>query len=614
MLIYKQVVIDGFRSLGEVSVSLEKQGILGLQGRNLCSGGSNGSGKTSILEAVSWCIFGKTFCPEDSVHDVCNEVYTPSQAFVKLTVDKDGDEYELFRYRNHKTFGTGAAVRKNGKRVTLDKDMDARFSFGVPILNLMMSVFAASTVFSASTPRFGTGMTDSGRKSVLLATMGLHIDYSHRAKTAHDDIVSEISAEERRLEELIRSTEQSKKHYLEMKESQGKIIEEREGKIRQEQDEIRQAAEGARDLQDAEDDLKLAQSEESDLLSKIRVREEEITTDLIKEKETLSKIESERKDLVKDYRRYKDLAEQSKCSVCEQEIDGSKYPIKELERKITKCVDDGIEVKERITSISNRLTEFNNAGSRRLRDIKEQRESLEHRVADCKICLSRVREGKRRLQFLLDQKDSLTDLQPMMDQIRFDVERRAGIETRLADKYRHKEMLAYWKKGFGKNGLPAEALRQMIPSVNQRLQKYLDILSSGLTAATLSLKSSKLVIDASTKGGGSSYSKMSEGERRRIDLALYLACHDATALRTGGSNMLFIDEGVDVIDGIGIDSYIRALQYKVDTTPVDTIVVVSHREELMTLLQKRIVVTKNKTGISTVEMEEGDISLEMMAG
>ena len=62
-IVFKEVKIHNFMSIGDAELELNDLGFVTISGNNMCqidTTSSNGSGKSSILEAIVWCLTGDT--------------------------------------------------------------------------------------------------------------------------------------------------------------------------------------------------------------------------------------------------------------------------------------------------------------------------------------------------------------------------------------------------------------------------------------------------------------------------------------------------------------------------------------------------------------------------
>lgn len=108
----KELQIEGFRGIKEPV-------IVPLEGQVIVVSGPNGSGKTSIFQAVEWCLFGRLdfvgteFQREDAI---VNDFHLRNEAQVTLTLD-DGTIISRTRKKKAKT---GLGTRDSQLRVTRD--------------------------------------------------------------------------------------------------------------------------------------------------------------------------------------------------------------------------------------------------------------------------------------------------------------------------------------------------------------------------------------------------------------------------------------------------------------------------------------------------------------
>ena len=80
------IAIEGFKGF------TNRQAIQ-ISGKHLFIFGPNGYGKSSITEAIRWCLFGLTGRPDEIVR---NQFYAPADCFVELElVDQNGDSWKV---------------------------------------------------------------------------------------------------------------------------------------------------------------------------------------------------------------------------------------------------------------------------------------------------------------------------------------------------------------------------------------------------------------------------------------------------------------------------------------------------------------------------------------
>jgi DNA repair exonuclease SbcCD ATPase subunit len=97
------LTIENFMAIGEAKVNLADRGLVLIQGINdyESSADSNGAGKSSIADALSWVLYGTTARGESGDDIVNNEV--GKNCRVEVLVYEGDEEYRITRYRKHKT-------------------------------------------------------------------------------------------------------------------------------------------------------------------------------------------------------------------------------------------------------------------------------------------------------------------------------------------------------------------------------------------------------------------------------------------------------------------------------------------------------------------------------
>jgi DNA repair exonuclease SbcCD ATPase subunit len=139
-------------------------------------------------------------------------------------------------------------------------------------------------------------------------------------------------------------------------------------------------------------------------------------------------------------------------------------------------------------------------------------------------------------------------------------------------------------------------LENVIPVLNSRVNYYLSILFSG---NDWKVTFDKHLNENISRNGvmGLNYNMNSQGERRRIDLALSFAIFDVLRMQYGTvSNVLFFDEVFDTgLDGVGTQKVYEVLR----NSKMPTIFVISHKETLVDNFDNVLEVTCEK-GLSRV--------------
>ncbi len=100
---FKRIQAENFMSIGSMDLDVENRGLLVVTGENRDdpSAESNGSGKSAMIEALYWCLYGKTLRGVRYVDNVVNKK-TKKNCHVRVVVQVANGELVVDRYRKHK--------------------------------------------------------------------------------------------------------------------------------------------------------------------------------------------------------------------------------------------------------------------------------------------------------------------------------------------------------------------------------------------------------------------------------------------------------------------------------------------------------------------------------
>ncbi|MEA2573585.1 MAG: repair protein SbcC/Rad50 [Chloroflexia bacterium] len=168
---------------------------------------------------------------------------------------------------------------------------------------------------------------------------------------------------------------------------------------------------------------------------------------------------------------------------------------------------------------------------------------------------------------------------------------------------------------FGKKGIQAMIIENIIPEVEEEANKLLHRMTDGRMtvqfATQRDAKSSKNVIETldiniSDEIGTRAYEMYSGGEAFRVNLAVRIALSKLLARRAGTQlQTLVIDEGFGSQDGQGREKLVSAI-HSIEGD-FERILVITHIEELKDEFPVRITIVKTPTG-SRILMGEGELA------
>lgn len=162
-MIFKKITIENFKSIGPNPVTVN----LDFHDTTLLTG-QNGAGKTSISEAIVWCIYGVTKLKADNV---VNKTVGENTK-VELEFSENNKNYVITRYRKHKTHKNNVYVFEEGKNISLKNQADTQ-DLIQKIIGIDSRAFMSSIVLSSETYKQFLRETNSVRLQIFESVFSL---------------------------------------------------------------------------------------------------------------------------------------------------------------------------------------------------------------------------------------------------------------------------------------------------------------------------------------------------------------------------------------------------------------------------------------------------------
>ena len=192
-VVFKSVELKNFKVHKEMSLDFSSN-------RLLIISGENGSGKTSIFDAIYWALYN-TLINGKKGDDVVRK-RSGKNTYVKLSFSVDDDEYVITHYRKHSKHGNSKHIYKNGKNVTLSSSNENNDL----IRQILMpaKVFLNCLMFSQFAKNSFAKLNHSGQKEILdqILNLGIYEEYREKIKEISSEKEEEINSAIHRLESL----------------------------------------------------------------------------------------------------------------------------------------------------------------------------------------------------------------------------------------------------------------------------------------------------------------------------------------------------------------------------------------------------------------------------
>ena len=185
-----KIEINNFYSIKKVKFTFDKhEGIVLIEGDNKDTGGSNGSGKSALIEAVVWGLFGKTI--RKSTEEALINNKEKKNCSVKITVNDD-----LVIERGKKP--VYLRLHRGDKEITRDNALNTQALID-ELLETNYKVFLASTVFGQQNNIEFINATPEDKRTIIKNFLNLDELFSlresvKRLKSEYSQIVKQQDA------------------------------------------------------------------------------------------------------------------------------------------------------------------------------------------------------------------------------------------------------------------------------------------------------------------------------------------------------------------------------------------------------------------------------------
>lgn len=617
---FKRIKFSNFFSFKEADIDLTNRGytiVKGVNNNPIDNSQSNGSGKSSIWEAISYALTGTTI---RGVKDVVNNKGDDG-AIVELEFDIDKDHYRVCRYKDTKEFKTDLKIYINGEDKSGKGIRDSEKLLAQYIPDLNAQLIGSVIVLGQGLPQRFTNNTPSGRKEIL--------EKLSKSDFMIEDLKNRINDRKQVLAKKLRDVEDTILTKKTRQESIKDQVEATKNRLNTMGDTV--------ELDNKINDLKASLEVTGVNLGNDKVKLDNLFTDLNNERSQYSMISDRKSAEVNEIEsKYKQEIENQNdlitthklkvssikndiskienikdiCPTCGQKIPNVHKPdttslkddlTKEQEalEVLTEKLDD-IKAKKtsEIDAINKNYDSLKEESYNRGNELRKSYDDLKHIIDDKQRLFDNDKSQLAKLESTRLSYDTLkNDLTKTIDNLEqsarvideellYNYNIKSDIEARQAVV---NKMFTLATRDF--RGL---LLSNVINFIDQKAKEYsLEVFGTDKLDFKLDGNNIDIMYD------GKQIESLSGGEAKKVDIIIQFAIRDMLCKFLGFScNILVADELFDACDRLGCQKIIDLISNKL--CDIESVFIVTHHSDLNLPEDSIITVEKDENGISRI--------------
>lgn len=546
MITFKKIRWRNFLSTGQHFTEINFQ----KNNTNLIIG-TNGAGKSTVLDALTFVLFNKSFrkITKPQLVNTTNE----KECLVEIEFAINAKEYVIRRGIKPNVFDIiidGEKLNREADDRSMQKVLEEN------VLKLNYKSFTQIVILGSSTFVPFMQLSSANRREVIEDLLDIRI-FSNM-----NSLVKEKIKEEKNIIKTLKLKEES---LLDKVTMQQEFIEELESRgkqnIKDKESKILGLLNEEKDLMNACDGM----NEEFQSLNKNLQNHSGATDKLRKLGNLKGKISQKVSTITKEY---KFFTENTVCPTCNQEIEetlrinrinDAQTKAKELQsgyKELEGAIKEEEERERQFTTLSKEITNLTHGISQN-----------NTKIAGCQ---RQIRDLESEIQRITDQFANRNTEHEKL------AEFKKSLQQVIQDLGNNKEKILYYDFAhflLKDDGVKTKIIKKYLPLINQQVNRYLQLMDFFINFH-LDEEFNESV--KSPIHEDFSYSSFSEGEKMRIDLALLFTWREVARVKNSiNTNLLIMDEVFDSsLDGFGTEEFLKIIRYIIKDA---NIFVISHK-------------------------------------
>ena len=549
MILFEKIRWKNFLSTGNQYSEIDFQ-----QNKTTLIVGTNGAGKSTVLDALTFSLFGKPFRKINKPQLVNSTNEKDCKVEVEFSIGNiqwkvvRGIKPAIFEiYRNDVVLDQSAAA------------LDQQKWLEQTVLKMNYKSFTQIVILGSSTFVPFMQLPAAHRREVIEDLLDIKI-FSSMNSIIKDKI--------RQCKDEIRTLELKKESFKDKVQMQQNFIEELENRGK---DNINNNNRKISDL-DEEIGIHMRDTSLTQAIVDAYTKDQEELIGVGDKLRKLGNLKGKISQKVSTItQEHKFFTENTVCPTCTQEIDeefrinrinDAQAKAKELQsgyQELEEAIKEEEERERHFLSLSKEITKLTNGISqnnikitgcqRQIRDLESEIQTITNQLENRNIEHDKLEQFKDNLQNTYEELSTKKDLVNYYD-FSYGLLKDGGVKTKIIKKY--------------------------LPLINQQVNRYLQMMDFYINF-TLDEEFNETV--QSPIHEDFSYASFSEGEKMRIDLALLFTWREVAGYKNSvNTNLLILDEVFDSsLDGFGTEEFLKIIRYVIKDANV---FVISHKSGL----------------------------------
>ena len=533
------------------------------------AGARNGTGKTTIINALSYVFFGEalTNIRRDNLVNKTNEKgMLVSVKFVKnditYTIER-GRKPQIFRFYANNIEQNVESNEAQGENRETQIEINK-------LMGMTHSMFKNIIALNTYTQPF-LSTKQAEQREIIEQLLGITL-LSQKAdllKEKQKTTKQMLTEEKLKIDAKLSSNEK-------IQESIESLQIRSNAWAKQKEDDIKSFKEAIEELQKVDSEIEIEKHKRLQKHNEMQTALRSLHKEKAYHEDSLTKAENTVERTLADLK----YAEQQKCPTCEQELKGDKHThlVDKLKIQLTESTEYVTKLKSDLAKIQQGINEVGDLGQIPDTYYDTIDEAYNHKGS--------LKDLQRQLKQTEKKEDTYAE---QIEEMKKSAIQKIDYEkaNELEDLHRHQEFL--YKLLTAKDSfIRTRIIEQNLTYLNQRLAFFLGKVKLPHTVTF----QSDLTVRIEELGRELDFDNLSRGERNRLILSLSWAFRDVWESLYQQINLLFIDELVDAgMDISGVESSMAVLK-DMSRTQKKNIFLISHKDELVSRVNSVLKVVK----------------------